>query len=312
MFKHWAMMLVVLIGACGGDAATTTPTTRVPQPVATTQPAGNEGGFGAPAQAEGEFAAFGDRSVGVRGELQLATNGCWSANLGESKHLVVFPIGAAIPASDPTSILTADGTALTSGSAVDGTVRWVDVDSLPGGPSGRWAEYVRFCQPSEQQVAVFDSIETAFEPGTLSEPDLAALISQATFTEAWPCGYGWAMSTDDEMVGLFIYQRADIDPATRQVVLPDVAWSAEVVVGKHLFANHCDDVFELWEPNPVVAARWPITAGTLEILDELPAGEVSAEVRATLTGAVATTDSGTEVPFGPIDLFNRSFGFLAG
>jgi hypothetical protein len=115
------------------------------------------------------------------------------------------------------------------------------------------------------------------------------------------------------MVGLFLYQRADTELTPGQPIsLPDEAWSAELIVGKHLFVNHCDDVFEPWEPSPVVAGQWPLTEGTLEILDEVPNGVDSATVRATLSGARVTTDSGTVLSLAVIELVNRSFNFFAG
>ena len=83
-------------------------------------------------------------------------------------------------------------------------------------------------------------------------------------------------------------------------------------MGKHLFVNHCDDVFEQWEPLPVIAGRWQLAGGTLEILDNLPQDSTSAPVRATLVDGSVATDDGTTISLPRVDLENTAFNFFAG
>lgn len=293
------------------DAPTGTPPVSPPTTVPTPPDEGSLGGFGAPARVEGEFPDGTGRPV--RGTLTLSEDGCWYVLLGGSRFLAVLPVGFVVPASDATAIVDPDGISYRSNVDVDGTAFAVPIVEAPGGDAGRWAEYARFCRPSETSLAVFDTLRPAFDPATLTPSTLEALVADAAFTRSWPCGRGWAMSTDDERVALFIYERAPSDPNRGTIIaLPDEAWSAEVVVGEHLFVNHCDDVAEPWEPDPVVAARWPVTAGEIEVLDEVPTGTDSAQVRAVLSGAMVTTDSGASITVGPVDLVNTSFNLFAG
>lgn len=153
----------------------------------------------------------------------------------------------------------------------------------------------------------------AFDPTTLEVDQLEALVTVASFTKSWKCGRGWAASTDDEHVGIFIYQQNEDALAPGTIVeLPSSEWTAQVIVGAHLFTNHCDDVFEPWEPTVTIGARWPVTDGMLTILDPLPVGADSGLVRARLSDAAVTTDTDRAIALEPIDLTNESFNFLAG
>ncbi len=314
---HRLLGTVVLAGVVSGCAAApvaapapSRPTTTTPL-VSVPEPGSDEGGFGTPAQTDGEFPVV-NPAQPVRGQLDLAENGCWYVIINGTAYLTVFPVGSATPMSDAGAIVVPDGGPLRSGAPVDGAVRWFDVDRVPGGEAGRWGNYISFCRPQHPSLAVFDTIEPAFDPSLLDTTEIEALVAGAVFTKAWACGRGWTVSTEDELVGLFVYQPFDADPATDgTITLPAAGWSAEVIIDKYLFSNHCDDTFESWEPEPVIAVRWQLTQGTIEILDDLPSGDDSAHVRASLSGAIVTTDAGTEIPLDTIELVNRSFNFFA-
>lgn len=58
------------------------------------------------------------------------------------------------------------------------------------------------------------------------------------------CGIGFAVSTEDQHVALVIHLGDTSDAVEVPVSLPDDRWVAEVVIGKHLMAQWCDDVVE--------------------------------------------------------------------
>jgi hypothetical protein len=304
------VVLVMAMSACG-DGPVVSRTTLTPAST-TTPPTESEGGFGSPAQAEGEF-AFAGSARPVRGELQLTEDGCWYVDFDGPTHLVVFPVGFEIPASDATLIVAPDETSFNAGSMIDGEAHEVRFEDAPGGDAGRWWNYIAFCEPQEHSLAVFETMDPAFDPVALGDEQVEAMVADAVFTKSWPCGRGWAASTEDELVGIFIYQQSPVDVETGAPIgLPDDAWSAEVVVGKHLFVNHCDDVLEPWEPNPVVGGQWQLTSGTLEVLDDLPAAAETGPVRAVVSDAAVTTERGAAIAIGRIELLNSAFNMFAG
>lgn len=314
--------IALLVSACGpGDAAPPTSLTTAPSVTVTTTtnapttttPPDNTGGFGTPAQAPGEFDGLGS-SAPLRAELRLAGDGCWYADINGDARLAVFPVGFEIPfSSDPTAIDSPDGVRYISGNQVDGAARVLFAGELPGGDAGRWSNHAAFCGTPDTQFVVFDEMRPAFDPNALDEDAIVALVDGAGFTVPWSCGRGWAVSTPDERVAIYIYQRGeDRLAAGATIELPDPDWRARLVVGEFLFSNHCDDVFESWEPSPVVAAEWMLDAGVIEVLDDFPSGMDPGSVRARLDGGVVVTDSGRRIPLPTIELINRGFNFFAG
>ncbi len=170
-----------------------------------------------------------------------------------------------------------------------------------------------FCAPSLAELAVFDRMEPAFDPALLTPSQLAALVTAAEFTESWPCGRGWARSTADQRVGVVIYQNDGRQPGPLDAIeLPHAGWTAEVIVGKYQFAQHCDDAVEEWEPQPVTVARWALEGGTIEILDPVPASDAPpAPVRASLTNAWVQRDIG-RFSLPDLDLLNTAYNLFAG
>jgi hypothetical protein len=309
--------IVLATAGCGGTRdldVSTNPENPVagPAPVESEDPDDWTGGFGSPARVAGEFDLGPGRPVS--GVLRLADDGCWYAEFEDATALAILPVGFEIPfQTDPTSLLGPNGTTYTSGTAIDGMVHQVWPEELPGGADGRWGHYVTFCEPAEPSVAVFEDLWPAEVPMALSEAELIDLVTDATLSVDRHCGRGWAASSDDERVGLFVYQQSSQRlEAGATVELPHEEWTARLVVGKYLFLNHCDDVFEPWEPNQIIAAEWPVT-GMLEVLDTFPETEepAPAAVRALLSGAQVTTSRGV-IDLGDIELANDSFNFLPG
>lgn len=315
--------VALFIAGCttSGDATATSMPAAPPssaassttRPLATTTPPDDPAGFGSPAQAPGEFDGLGNSSA-IRAELRLAGNGCWHAHISGVSHMVVFPVGYTIPFSDdPRVIDSPDGVRYLSGDRVDGTARVLFTDELPGGAAGKWADHKAFCDPAGAQIVVFDDLWSAFDPDAFDEDELAALVAGATFTEHWSCGRGWAISTSDERVAIYIYQQGEEPLAAGTTIdLPHPDWRARLVIGEFLFVNHCDDVFESWEPSAVVAADWVLDSGVIEVLDDFPEGMEPASVNARLDGAAVVTDSGRRIPLPTIELHNRGFNFFAG
>ncbi len=310
-----ALVATALVACGDGFAVGPSPAETTPTSVTTTTlPEGPQGGFGTPAKSLGEFENV-DTPRPVRGELHLDSKGCWYVEFSSLRYLIAFPTGFEIPFSeDPTVVRAKDGTVFTSGTVVDGAARQVWFDHLPEGSDGRWGNYVSFCDPSERVLAVFEELAPASDPGMLEPDQLDTLVENAKFTKPWPCGYGWAVSTEDETIALFIYLQAETTDlaAGSQVGLPDERWTAWITAGKFLFVNHCDDVFEPWEPEPVIAGRWQLSGGRLQLLDGVGGEQSTGLVRAVLLGATINTDSGRQITFDRIELENRSFGFLAG
>ena len=293
--------VVAVIAACGTE----------PTPVvALGGPEDNTAGFGAPARAPGEFLSSA-AAHRVTGELLLAPNGCWYADLGtDMQRLVVFPAGFVQDPDDGAMVKSPEGHEFGSATAVDGIVRIVQAEALPS--DGKWDGYLTFCNPEVGELAVFDAMDPAFDPLSLSTDELLDLARSADFTVAWPCGRGFAVSTPDERVGILIYERSERPPLSRTASLPDTWWNAELVVGKNLFVGHCNDAAEWWWPERVVAAHWPISAGSLEILDPMPAPDQDPTVvRAVLRRASVSTDRG-DIELSELELVNDGYNFFAG
>lgn len=310
-----AALIALLVAACG-DADTAAPVPSAATTTTTSSPPvideDDLGELPAPIQSEGEFAL--DRQAPlVTGRLELAADGCWTVVINGTERLVVFPNGFSTRDDDATLIFGSDGTPFTPGMDVDGAAHLLHESMLPGGSDGRWGNYVALCAPSLAELAVFDRVEPAFDPTTLTPSRIEQLARSAVFTEAWPCGRGWATSTADQRVGLMIYQADDRRPEPGQAIeLPHAGWTAEIIVGKHQFVQHCDDAIEEWEPQPVTVARWALQGGTIEILDPVPASdEPPAEVHATLTNAWVQLDAG-RLQLPDLDLVNTAFNLFAG
>jgi hypothetical protein len=114
-------------------------------------------------------------------------------------------------------------------------------------------------------------------------------------------------------VGLLIYATGDGSTGTGpRIDLPDEDWEARVVVGTHLFAEHCNDAIEPWVAVPSIAASWAVVGGRLDIGDPLPGpSDPPAAVRAVLDGGEVDTGSG-RIALPTIELINTAFNAFAG
>lgn len=300
------LMAIMFLSGCGSATSAVdigaVPTSEVPD---------DEGGFGAPSQAAGEFDPVLSR-YSVTGSLHLDAVGCWGVVLNDVERLAVLPVGFAIDGSDATTLVSPDGSTFRDGDAIDATVRFFQAGDVPGGVDGRWGNYLEVCRPTLPELAVIDDLAAAFDPAELSTEDHRRLIAEADFTEDWPCGRGWAISTADQHVGIVIYQLDDRQPSNDAPVgLPDSGWTADVIVGSFLFVNHCNDAVEEWMPEQTVVARLPLT-GSVSIHDVVPApSDPSSPVTATLEGASVDID-GDRLELPTIELRNEAYNFFAG
>lgn len=285
----WLTVLLVVLAACGA----------------------NEGGFGAPAQESGEF-GFDFPGKPVVGTLLLAPNGCWYADMNGTERLVVLPPGFRQSARNGAELVNEGGDVFRHGDRFDAVGYIVWAVDVPGGADGKWGNYMSFCQPEVDQLAVFTSLDHEFDPTTLSTTEQSEMLSTAVFTEHFSCGRGWATSTADQRVGVVVYEAEPADVLTGRIDLPHRNWNASVLIGKNLFSEHCNDAIEEWIALPTIAAQWPLASGTITISDPIPSLEdAPARVRAALHGGRADTGAGL-VPFPAVELDNPSFNFFAG
>ncbi len=269
------------------------------------------GGFGAPAAAPGEF-ELPDTMVMV-GTVRADARGCWRLEGDRDGALLVFPPGFELAGSGD-ELLTETGETLPSGTPVEAKGTLIGVEELPGGPDGRWATYLGFCDPDTAAVAVAEHLEVdRFDTDAFDDAALVELLASTTFDTHWPCGYGFAVSDAEQRVGLFLTPTTPEPPTAGPVVLPDERFVVTVVVGEHLFVNHCDDVLEWFEPEAQRLAEWPVTAGRFDYQPGEDTGFCTGgrPVVTTLTDALVTTPLG-EQPLPTLELTNDAFGCFAG
>ncbi|HEY5891321.1 MAG TPA: hypothetical protein VIW94_11575 [Acidimicrobiia bacterium] len=157
-------------------------------------------------------------------------------------------------------------------------------------------------------LAVLGMLLTAC--GTPAEPTNAEIASETELTEHWPCGIGFAASNSEQTVALFVYSN-DSEP-NPPVSFPDPAWDARLVLGQDLLANHCDDVIEPGEPEPVIEEEWTINGGILDFEDP-GTGLCGAPgpVTGSFTGLAGENNAST-VEIGDLEVVNISYGCFAG
>lgn len=301
--------LAMFASACGSPSGSPSLDTTSTIPDRTTL--SNVGGDGLPVQLPSE--SYGNASELLTGVLTLEPGGCWTVDLGDGPRIAMFPEGTTMHPVDGAVMVLPDGTEITDGFSFDGFGGVIPSGSLPGVPDGYWGNYLVYCDPERPEVVVLDEVAASFDASALTGPELLALATEADFSVSWPCGVGFAVSTEDQRVSLTVYHS---DPTGGSfeppVSLPDPNWEAWVTVGKNLMANNCDDVMEGWEPIPEQAIRWPITAGTLRFLPPDIDGCANQQV---VTGTLEEAD--VETPSGALRLpdlsiANVAFGCFAG
>lgn len=302
-------LVAMLATGCGGDAPTAA---GGPESASSTSeptlPESNEGGFGAPAAAPGEF----DELAGITmtGTADLGPDGCWYLSGNGESALLVAPAGTSL-GEDGTSIVTLDGLAIEDGVQLDVIGGLVALEDLPGGADGRWGNYTAFCAPLYGYAAVADSVAIAFDEADVDPGVLADQLDASLFDTDYDCGYGFATGDRDGRWALHIDVTTPTPPTAGTVTLPDERFTVFVTAGAHLFANHCDDVMEWFEPTRTPAATWEVTAGSFvypETSDDICASDPATT---TLVGATVDTPSGPVV-LDAIDITNTAFGCFAG
>lgn len=145
------------------------------------------------------------------------------------------------------------------------------------------------------------------------EPIGPVEIDAAMLEDDYPCGFGFAIGSTDQTLGLYLYASGpDAPDVSKPIEFPIESWTAEVRVGRDLFANHCDDVWEEGEPEPVVDATWAVTAGTL-VVEGVGSGDCgSISAAGILTGAVIESPDGATIELGDVELRNDGYGCFAG
>lgn len=138
--------------------------------------------------------------------------------------------------------------------------------------------------------------------------DIADLDS---LTETYGCGTGFWVGNPEQTTALRLGYQGD-GPPPPEVSLPDPAWRAELIDGRDLYANWCDDVMEPDEPTPQHVRVLPIISGTLEIVGEPPQPFEGGSLSVIATDLVIDVGDGETHELGDIEIENPSWGFFAG
>lgn len=132
-----------------------------------------------------------------------------------------------------------------------------------------------------------------------------------SLTENYGCGTGFWVGNPEQTTALRIGYRGE-GPPPGEVSLPDPAWQAELVDGRDLYANWCDDVIEVGEPEPRQVRVLPVIAGRLEIIGEPPQPFEGGVLAVRATDLVVDVGDGETHELGDIEIENPSWGFFAG
>ena len=132
-----------------------------------------------------------------------------------------------------------------------------------------------------------------------------------TLTETYGCGHGFWVGNPDQTTALW-FSYDSVDERPESVSLPHPDWTAELIDGRDLFANWCDDVIEEGEPVPQRGRTLPVVSGELEIVGEPPARFEGGLLTVRATDLVIDVGNGETHELGDIDIENPSWGFFAG
>jgi len=139
-------------------------------------------------------------------------------------------------------------------------------------------------------------------------------LENVQWREDLGCGLGFGTVDSGGYFRLTVHHTGDrAGSLPRSVELPDPEWEAEVVSGKHLAANWCNDV--ILEPEAEVAKTWQLVEGTLTFDGPIPplsSPSKPLEARATLTGIVVEDADGERTAMADVSLHNGQWGFFAG
>ena len=132
-----------------------------------------------------------------------------------------------------------------------------------------------------------------------------------SLTDTYGCGTGFWVGNPAQTTALRIGYFGQGAPP-EQVSLPDPAWTAELVDGRDLYSNWCDDVIEPGEPEPQQVRVLPVVSGMLEIIGEPPKPFDGGPLRVRATGLTVDIGDGETHLLGDIEIENPSWGFFAG
>ena len=132
-----------------------------------------------------------------------------------------------------------------------------------------------------------------------------------TLTETYGCGTGFWVGNPEQTTALRLGYQGE-GPPTAQVSLPDPSWRAELVDGRDLYANWCDDVIEPGEPEPRQVRVLPVVSGDLEIIGAPPQPFNGGPLSVRATDLVIDVGDGETHELGDIEIENPSWGFFAG
>src|SRR5687767_14658689 len=132
-------------------------------------------------------------------------------------------------------------------------------------------------------------------PTTTESP----VTGRVELSESFGCAHGFHVSNPEQTVGV----RIDFSggtPATfpAAITLPDPGWDAVVVLGGELYANWCNDVIDMSQPQPRIDETWTIVAGAIEFVGDPPVADFQTPARpvtARLVGLVAERPDGSRV-----------------
>lgn len=132
-----------------------------------------------------------------------------------------------------------------------------------------------------------------------------------TLTTEWGCGHGFWVSNAEQTAALHISYLGDGEPE-REAALPHDDWEVVLLVGRDLHANWCDDVIERHEPTPVETGRFPVSAGELRLVGEVPADFSGGELTVEAIDLQVTMPDGTTAEWGSTTITNPMWGLFAG
>ena len=178
-------------------------------------------------------------------------------------------------------------------------------------PGSRAAEGNRRLGPGVSRFMariVFLALVIAACGTTSGVGDIADIES---LTETHGCGTGFWVGNPEQTMALRIGYLGD-GPPPAEVSLPDPAWRAELIDGRDLYANWCDDVIEPDEPEPQQVRVLPVVSGTLEIIGDPPQPFNGGPLSVRATRLVVDVGDGETHPLGDIEIENPLWGFFAG
>ncbi len=153
------------------------------------------------------------------------------------------------------------------------------------------------------------------EHGVVVELGAAATagIDASSLADDYGCGYAFALGSAEQDLALVVVYAGGRSPELDPITFPSPRWEGELWIGSDLFSNWCNDDIDVSDPVPVITETWTLTAGTMTIEPTDADVECGPEpIRATVTGAVATSPSGEALELGEVEFVNTAFGCFAG